>query len=61
MFMARPHRRALAFLGFWVRQAPHDTPRIDAVVDQLALPNRVAPRADCRRSDPASSYACGDL
>jgi hypothetical protein len=20
MFMARPHRRALAFLGFWVRQ-----------------------------------------
>jgi hypothetical protein len=21
MFMARPHRRALAFLGFWVQQA----------------------------------------
>jgi hypothetical protein len=26
--------------------APHDTPRIAAVVDQLALPNRVAPRPD---------------
>ena len=26
--------------------APCDTPRIGAVVDQLALPNRVAPRAD---------------
>jgi hypothetical protein len=30
MFMARPHRRALAFLGFWVWQAPCGTPRIDA-------------------------------
>ena len=28
MFMARPHRRALAFLGFWVQQAPCGTPRI---------------------------------
>ena len=28
MFMARLHRRALAFLGFWVRQAPRRTPRI---------------------------------
>jgi hypothetical protein len=46
MFMARPHRRALAFLGFWVRQAPCDTPRIRTVVDHLALPNRVAPRTD---------------
>jgi hypothetical protein len=27
MFMARLHRRALAFLGFWVRQAPCGTPR----------------------------------
>jgi hypothetical protein len=26
--MARPHRRALAFLGFWVQQAPCGTPRI---------------------------------
>ena len=43
--MARPHRRALAFLGFWVRQAPHDTPRIGAVVDQPARRNRVAPSA----------------
>src|SRR6476469_8943274 len=46
MFMARPHRRALAFLGFWVRQAPHGTPRIGAVVGQPARRNRVAPRGD---------------
>jgi hypothetical protein len=39
-------RRASAFLGFWVRSAPHDTPRIGTVADQLALPNRVAPRVD---------------
>ena len=45
MFMARPHRRALAFLGFWVRQAPCGTPRIGAVVDHLARRNRVAPSA----------------
>jgi hypothetical protein len=28
----------------WVRQAPHDTTRIGAVVDQPALSNRVAPQ-----------------
>jgi hypothetical protein len=37
-----PLWRVLAFLGFWVRAAPHDTPRIGAVVDQLARRNRVA-------------------
>jgi hypothetical protein len=37
-----PLWRVLAFLGFWVPAAPHDTPRIGAVVDQLARRNRVA-------------------
>jgi hypothetical protein len=46
MFIARLHRRALAFLGFWVRSAPCDTPRIGTVADHLASPNRVAPRVD---------------
>ena len=34
------------FRGFWVWLGSSTAPRIDAVVDQLALPNRVAPRAD---------------
>ena len=42
MFRGPPLWRASAFLGFWVRAAPHDTPRIGAVVHQLARRNRVA-------------------
>jgi hypothetical protein len=42
MFMARPHRRALAFLGFWVRQAPCGTPRIGAAVEPGLLPGMMA-------------------
>jgi hypothetical protein len=42
MFMGRPHRRAFGISGFWVPAASHDTPRIGAVVDQLARQNRVA-------------------
>ena len=37
-----PHRRALAFLGFWVRAAPQTHRESGAVVDQLARRNRVA-------------------
>ena len=40
--MARPHRRALAFLGFWVRQAPCGTPRIGAAVEPGLLPGMMA-------------------
>src|ERR1700722_3799664 len=40
MFKGPPLWRVLAFLGFWVRQAPHDTPRIGTVVDHLARRNR---------------------
>ena len=40
--------------GFWVRQTPCGTPRIGAVVDQLALSNRVAPRVDRCGSKPAA-------
>ena len=47
MFASPPFpRRASAFLGFWVRSAPHGTPRIGAVVEQPATPRRVAPRVD---------------
>jgi hypothetical protein len=47
MFASPPFAEA----GFGISRvlgsaAPHDTPRIAAVVDQLALPNRVAPRPD---------------
>jgi hypothetical protein len=47
MFASPPFAEA----GFGISRvlgsaAPHDTPRIDAVADQLALPNRVAPRAE---------------
>jgi hypothetical protein len=54
--MARPHRRALAFLGSGFGGS-FDTPRIAAVVDQLALPNRVAPRVD--RVDPGRCRGYG--
>ena len=50
------------------RQAPHDTPRIGTVSDQLALPYRVAPRAKCAperlaarlHGRPSSSAVRGD-
>ena len=41
MFMARPHRRALAFLGFWVRQAPRSARRI-GTASAGSLPNGIA-------------------
>jgi hypothetical protein len=63
MFASPPFAEA----GFGISRvlgsaAPHDTPRIAAVVDQLALPNRVAPRPDrcglvwnlCARREPAA-------
>jgi hypothetical protein len=47
MFASPPFAEA----GFGISRvlgsaAPHDTPRIGTVADQLALPNRVAPRVD---------------
>ena len=48
MFMAHPHRWALAFLGFWVRQAPTQDAANRAAPRQLALPTRVAPSPSSR-------------
>ena len=48
MFMARPHRRALAFLGFWVRRLLGQRGGIGtASACEPAKRNRVAPRAKC--------------
>ena len=48
MFMAALIGGLWHFVLGWVRQAPHDTPRIGTVVGHLARRNRVAPRVTLR-------------